>query len=293
MTGVGKTTLGVILARQVGYHNASFPSAEYVLNTPYTDWAAFKRLVVVAEIYAGHSAKAFNTIKTVITDNPLYAHEKFHKPYSLDNWTHLAGSSNDPRALKIDDYDRRFIVPEVTEKILPLEKATEFYKWLDNGGDEIVAYWAQEYVKEHNVKTGEHAPMTAAKRHVIEENYNEGERIVCTWGKYVASLAAASEHKPARKIVVRLDEIRKWLAIKKASADERTHGRDGMKWLETPQRISAILKGCGLYVPKRQYTEAGKNFRVVSTFSEIDERWNWETLKEQCEFKTPTEVEPL
>jgi hypothetical protein len=58
-----------------------------------------------------------------------------------------------------------------------------------------------------------------------------GERIVCEWGKHVVSLAAATEDKPAQKIVVRQDEIRKRLANKKAAADERTHGRDGMKWL--------------------------------------------------------------
>src|SRR5262249_29297482 len=136
-TGVGKTTHNVVLARQVRYHNASFPSAEYITDTPYTDWAVRKRVVIVAEIYAGHNAKAFNKLKTTITDNPLWAHEKYVKPFPIDNWAHFLPSSNSLRALKLDDHDRRIMVPGVTEKKLPLEEATKFYKWLDNGGDEI------------------------------------------------------------------------------------------------------------------------------------------------------------
>jgi hypothetical protein len=114
-------------------------------------------------------------------------------------------------------------------------------------------------------------------------------------GEAFSVAGCGDERQTGAEDVVRLDDIRKWLVNKKAIADDRTHGRDGMKWLEPPQRISAILKGCGLYVPKQRFTEAGKHFRVVSTFSEIDERWNWEALKEQgqCECRTAEDLDPF
>jgi hypothetical protein len=67
--GVGKGTLGEkILAPLVGVGNTSFPGEEEIVDSKYNYWMAHRRLAVVHEIYAGHSSRAYNKLKSVITD---------------------------------------------------------------------------------------------------------------------------------------------------------------------------------------------------------------------------------
>src|SRR5262249_27442010 len=75
--GVGKTTLAEqILTPLVGRYNCSFPTAQEAAEGTYTGWIAFKRLAVIAEIYEGHTAKTYNRLKTIITDDFVRVNER-------------------------------------------------------------------------------------------------------------------------------------------------------------------------------------------------------------------------
>jgi hypothetical protein len=281
-TGVGKTTLAEILARLIGYYNCSFPSAETITESNFNSWVAYKRLAVIAEIYAGHSTKTFNKLKAILTDKDIHLNEKYVKEHLIENWVHIIAASNSYNALKIDDQDRRWFVPGVTEEKKPLEYFIKLRKWLDNGGYEIIAHWAKSYVEEHgHVLTGEHAPTSAAKRRVIEESYLEGERLVLEWGKQLAGRKrkVAEDQYELIRTVVRQDAIRKWLANKKAAINQNRYGADGKQFLETPQKIASVLRhGCGLHVPRKRYEDSGGKFRVVANFA-VEEAATWEDLK--------------
>jgi hypothetical protein len=147
--GVGKTTLADILSKLVGRSNCSFPSAETVTDSTFSSWIAFKRLAVIAEIYSGHSSKAYNKFKAKITDDDVDVNEKYVKEFTIRNWIHVFATSNSFRALKLDDQDRRWFVPGITEERKDREYFRAFRAWLDDeGGLSIIAYWAQQYVKE-------------------------------------------------------------------------------------------------------------------------------------------------
>jgi hypothetical protein len=85
--GVGKGTLGEkILAPLVGIGNTSFPGEEEIVDSKYNYWMAHRRLAVVHEIYAGHSSRAYNKLKSVITDFNIEVHKKYMADYRVENW---------------------------------------------------------------------------------------------------------------------------------------------------------------------------------------------------------------
>lgn len=172
--GIGKTTLAEkILAPLVGPWNVSFPS-EADLTSQFNEWCACKRLVVVSEIYSGSSWKVYNGLKSIITDGKVTVNVKYQRQYKVDNWVHIFACSNSKRALKIQDEDRRWFRPELTEISWPSEKFIELRKWIDSGGLQIIKHWAenfQDYVGAH-----EQAPMTASKQEMIEASRSEAQQ---------------------------------------------------------------------------------------------------------------------
>ena len=172
--GIGKTTLAEnILAPLVGHHNTSFPTESQILSD-FTGWIARKRLVVVAEIYAGNNWRAYNELKQKVTDRHIDVNEKFEKPYTIENWAHIVASSNSITALRLDEDDRRWFCPEVNEQPWTKPQFVEFHAWLQSGGLAIISHWAHHYGSYFDV--GDTAPMTARKKEMIQESQSEAQR---------------------------------------------------------------------------------------------------------------------
>ena len=175
--GVGKTTLGTaILAPLVGVQNVSYPS-ESDINADFNGWVAQKRLAVVNEIYSGSSWKAYNALKSVITDTDVQVNEKYMRQYNIENWCHVLACSNSMRALKMENDDRRWFYPEVTEVPWPKERFVSFRKWLNGGGLSIIRAWAEQFEEQglSFVATSERAPMTERKLEMIEGSRSESQ----------------------------------------------------------------------------------------------------------------------
>ena len=111
--GVGKSTLGEsILQPLIGDWNVSVPSEKEIVNSSFNSWIAHKRLAIIHEIYAGHSLIAYNRLKSVITDKEVRVNKKFTPEYEIEVAIHVFACSNSLRALKLDDTDRRWLVPK-------------------------------------------------------------------------------------------------------------------------------------------------------------------------------------
>lgn len=172
--GIGKTTLGShILPPLLGHHNVGFPGESDILSD-YNDWVAMKRLAVISEIYSGHSWKAYNSLKAVITDRDIRVNQKYMRQYNVENWCHIIACSNSMRALKIENDDRRWLYPEMTEVPWPGKKFTDFRRWVDSGGLSIIKFWAEEFGE--YVSTSDRAPMTERKKDLIEGSRSEAQR---------------------------------------------------------------------------------------------------------------------
>lgn len=169
--GTGKTTLAQrILAPLVGFHNTSFPS-EITLSSQFNSWLAYKRLAVFGEIYQGQSWKTYNMLKEIITDSEIEVNEKYQKSVTIDNWTHIIACSNSKIALKVDQDDRRWLVPTVTENPWPEDEFKTFFIWLETGGLFAIKKWAAELG--NYIEKGSHAPTSSAKRDMVELSRSE------------------------------------------------------------------------------------------------------------------------
>jgi len=179
--GVGKGTLGEkILAPLIGESNVSYPSEQELVESNFNYWLAHKRLAVVHEIYAGHSSKAYNSLKSTITDKNVTVQKKYMAPYNLDNWIHVFACSNSMRALKLSADDRRWLVPRTSEDKRPAAFWLKLNDWLtQEGGLQIVRWWLEEWLKDNEpVHWGADAPWTALKRQMVEEGYSPGQTLV-------------------------------------------------------------------------------------------------------------------
>lgn len=167
-TGVGKTLLCErILAPLVGHHNVSYPSAETVLE-PYNGWAAKRRLAVISEVYQSGSWKLTQKLLSYITDTKIMYRELYCAPVVIDNWVTIIASSNSPEPMALNEQDRRWYAPTLTEERWPDEKYGAFLDWLGSGGLSIILHWARNY--DNYIKASDKAPMTERKAEIIESS---------------------------------------------------------------------------------------------------------------------------
>lgn len=275
--GVGKGTFGRIMADLVGRHNASFPSASMIVESPFNGWISGKRLICVDEIYEGHSWRAYNKLKPYVTDDDIEVNVKHLATWTMPNWTHYILMSNSPAALKIEEKDRRWLVPEVTEKTWTEEQFNEFYSWLWSGGLATIAQWSKTFVDRTEgvfIRPGERAPSSARKEQLIRESRSDDERLM---EEFAEAMRDDSEDKPH---AVALSALRKWLG-------ERT----GQKVWQTPQQIARDFSRLGLWTTDRKKVGPTKEVLIVNR----EEMLGWETGQLRNAMKPPADVltEPL
>jgi len=231
--GVGKGTLGEkILAPLVGNDNTSFPSEEDIVESSFNYWSAHKRLAVVHEIYAGHSARAYNKLKSIITDRTINVNKKYQASYEIENWLHIFACSNSLRAIQLSADDRRWFVPKVTEQKVKPSYWISFNEWLnDRRGLRIIKWYANEWLKTNpSVMRGDNSPWSEAKREVIEEGFSPGMTLV---SEILDRIAEEAGDRPV--VIIDLDLIR---LIREIIYE----GRQNVDRLERPATIRKIAK---------------------------------------------------
>lgn len=200
--GVGKSTLGEkILTPLIGKLNASAPSENAVVDHEFNGWQAHKRLIVIHEIKGSDSRKAYDKLKSVITEEYTMIHLKGLDIYSMENYLHVYACSNSYKALKLDRDDRRWYFPRVTEDKPPRDMFVVLNDWLKNkGGLNIIRWWAEEFIREHGpVMAGAVAPWSTMKGEVIKEGYSDGQNLVITTLERVKSILASEQPEDVRK----------------------------------------------------------------------------------------------
>lgn len=227
--GVGKSTLGSILRFVLGAPNVSFPSETSIVDSAFNSWLARKRLIFVNEFYSGHSRKAYDKLKPLVTDTHVPINEKGVPEYEMENWATFIACSNSEAALHLDDEDRRWLVPSVAETTRDREWWAKLHAWISADGPVIVAHWAESYVRDKGyVRAGEHAPDTARKKAIVEGSRSEGQQLAIQLGEHLVSLE--------RKVILRTRDIRRWIASQRGFSDIAD------RRLEKPDTILRAIK---------------------------------------------------
>jgi hypothetical protein len=291
--GVGKSTLGKILKGTLGWWNVCFPPESDITNSDFTYWQEH-RLAVINEIYAGHSSVAYNKLKDLITEPTLHIKKKYLDPYDIDNHLHVLAFSNSFKALKLDDKDRRWFVPEVTEELREFGYWTKFNAWLDRDeGYRKIKYWAEKFLENHKpVSPEEFAPRTATRQKVIEATDSPGMsawRNTCHWIRdayRTFELRELTEEEltemneacgPTMMNVIKCARAKRPIVgldtdAQKGLISSVYEGRRPDK-LESENTLRKIASGCGLFVgPDRIKSKAWHNaYRayVISNSREV------------------------
>lgn len=240
--GVGKSTLGEkVLIPLVGEWNTSSPSEKDVVESAFNDWCAQKRLAVVHEIYSGQSAKAYNMLKSTITDKYTQVNRKFMPAFTIENWLHIFACSNSLRAMKLSSDDRRWFVPKVTEEKKPPKFWKELNNWLENEkGLEIVYQYFIDYVSKNGaVAKGEDAPWTMVKQEVIEEGMSPGQLLV-------ADVLEALKDK--EKVYTTDYDLQDFIK-------NRVYEGRNSQTLEKPLTIRKLAKNMGWHIGAKRYNQ--------------------------------------
>jgi Family of unknown function (DUF5906) len=286
--GVGKGTLGEkVLAPIIGEWNASFPSEQDIVESAFNGWLASKRLIVIHEIYAGKSSKAYNKLKSHITDSRVHVNKKYEHPYDLDNWAHLFACSNSLKALKLASTDRRWFVPKVVEEKKAPEWWRRFNDWLTKeDGLGIIKWWADEFLKTNApVLPGDEPPASAAKDEMISDSLSDGMRFALDVGATVMTWKDLDGS--ALKRVVAVEDIR----------DQIGHKQHSRQYLESSTTIRNMLKQAGMKAPpwkdkdgrELRYWKAGRRTHIMLTWDADPKAppldWETEYKKEKPEWQ--------
>ena len=231
--GMGKSTLGErILAPLVGMQNVGFPSERDIVESNFNSWIANKRLVVIGEIYTGQSWKAYNTLKSYVTDKSINVNEKFQRPYVVENWAHILACSNSQKALRIEETDRRWYYPSIGDTAWSTEKFAQFHDWVAAGGLSIIKRWAETFGD--YVRTGQHSPMTASKQALINESKSEAMVLFEGFMDGVAD--------KGKEIAVGMNWLRKWLEAERGrlfeSGLDLKRAAKSKGWEVSPERMT-------------------------------------------------------
>jgi hypothetical protein len=273
--GIGKGTLGEkILAPLIGEHNVSYPSESEIVESNYNYWAAHKRLAVVHEIYAGQSSKAYNKLKSVVTDRYITVSKKYQANYDIENWVHIFACSNSMRAIQLSGDDRRWFVPKVTELKQPAAYWQRLNDWLkEDGGLNKIKRWAESFVEAHGpVMRGDAAPWSAAKRDIVEDGYSPGMALVA---QFLDRAKEEAGDKPV--IVLDTDLIQ---MIKDVLYEGRPTDR-----LERPATIRKLAKARGWFVGEhraqvKEWGTRGSWSRIITSNQDVSRRLPGEIAKE-------------
>ena len=281
--GVGKGTLGEkVLAPLLGEWNVSFPSEHEIVDSNFNYWMTHKRLAVIHEIYAGHSAKAYNKLKSVITDRFVTVNRKYLAEYEMENWIHVFACSNSMRAIQLSVDDRRWFVPKVTEEKKSAEYWIALNNWLEEkGGLGIVKWWAEEFLKKESpVLKGDDAPWSVLKRQVIEEGYSPGQLLV---SNFLERLSEEMKEKKFCERVCGVNEKKKNggvilldTSLVQLIKDTMYEGRHNDR-LEKPITIRKIAKSKGWFISDGKcnvdkWGTKGSSARLICSTAELSRR---------------------
>ena len=280
--GVGKTTLADLMEGVLGPDNVTHPNESAIVNSQFTGWQK-GQLISVQEIYSGRNAKAYTVLKELITDKRLRINEKNIKEYHIDNKANIIACSNSLNALLLDNTDRRWFVPKVTDVKQPHEHWKRLRHWADyEDGYHKIWHWAHRYLETHSqIEPGMEAPLTVTKREVIHSGYSRGQLFIEKHFTFVKQVWD-SEGKVVRIEHQHMEEVNKLIKLCEkrepffmfdvaAQAAIKIHlynEREDAK-LDSALRIRRVAEGAGLFCGRHEDRNRSTQSHGPETFNGV------------------------
>lgn len=180
--GTGKTLIGHTMQRVYGRNFIEI--GNHQLSAGFNEWAAQRQFVLADEIAGDEKRTNSDYMKSMITQREITINAKYEKLYTVPDCINYMFTSNHPDSVFVEDADRRYFVHEVVGQ--PLSPA--FYKAYDAWyrSDAVGALFHSLFTRNLGAfEPHAHAPMTAAKRQLIQTGRSEA-------GNYIAGLRDGS-----------------------------------------------------------------------------------------------------
>jgi hypothetical protein len=257
MQGTRKTTITEVLRKLLGKNNVSTPTENDIISG-YNDYIVRKEVISCPEIHeGGHSRAVYQKLKSCITDTSIRVSAKFVPGYQTDNMANVFSSSNHKNnAMIMDDEDRRFFVPEVTEKKNP-ELFKRFYERLATDGPGIILHRLQKVLeKEGPIMPGDEPPITTRKEEMLEESKDRWKTLVEDAVEYMTKKAKSYPSQDMVSDKELLNQITKQL-----SPADYGGGRFGV--LKEAKIRNYVLEKGLMKVSKKRVTSEGNRKHYI------------------------------
>ena len=167
--GTGKTSETYALARIYGRENAVENLTQDEFGSQFNPWADRKQLIVVQECLIKRS-NLLNNMKTLITHKCVTINRKNQPTYTIGTCANYIFQSNYPDAMKLPNGERRIHVFEMEGEGLKHDEAfwNEYYAWIDSEEGPAALRYHFEHLDYSDFKPYAAAPLTKAKREMIE-----------------------------------------------------------------------------------------------------------------------------
>ena len=172
-TGTGKSMVGYSIGKI--YCDAFSEIKQHDLTSTRNDWAVKKQFVMADDISGINNRHTIDRWNTMITQKYITIDIKYKPAYAIRDCINYYMTSNQPDALFISQYDRRFFVLNVGyERLDPKFYQVHYDKWLhsDKIGPALFHYFLNE-VDTTNFRPNAHPPMTQDKINMIEDSQSE------------------------------------------------------------------------------------------------------------------------
>lgn len=171
--GLGKSVIGKTLKRIYGdgYNEVS----QRELEDNFTDWYAYRQLVMIDDVSAFDSRSKADVLKKIITEELQQVNTKGIPKYSLRACCNFYITSNKPNAIYIESDDRRFFVHEVIAAKAPREFYDRYYAWMNAGGPAALRFYAENKHDFGSFNPTAEPPDSGSKRAMIDASRSELE----------------------------------------------------------------------------------------------------------------------
>ena len=167
--GTGKTSETRALARIYGRENVVENLTQDELGSQFNPWADRKQLIVVQECQISRT-NLLNKMKTLITHDSVTINRKNQPTYTIGTCANYIFQSNYPNAMKLPNGERRIHVFEMEGEGFKHDKTfwNEFYAWVNSEEGPAALRWHFEHLDYSGFEPYDAAPLTTAKREMIE-----------------------------------------------------------------------------------------------------------------------------
>ena len=176
--GTGKSYFAEVMRRVLGPHNVKMVTNERLHET-FTGWQRNTQLVVVEEMMARERLELMNKLKPMITESWCQIREMYRPPYDQPNRFNFLFFTNHDNALILDNTDRRYCILRTKSPAHPDGNAYygPLFDWTRKNAAALLWYLKEE-VKLDGFQAKAHAPMTEAKRAMIDNSLWDIDRFI-------------------------------------------------------------------------------------------------------------------